>query len=422
MGLGLLGRGVGDAAFLAECGADLIVTDMKSQKELASSLEKLTQYKNICYTLGEHKLEDFRDRDLIIKGPKVPLDSPYIAEAKKNKIPVTMSTALFTKLAEIPVIGVTGTRGKTTVATMIHAILKEAGDDAILAGNIAGVSTLALLSKVSGDSVAVLELDSWQLQGFADEKISPEISVFTTFYDDHLDYYGNRDRYLADKAAVFLCQEDDDTLVVGSQVAPIIKEKYRSKICSHVVVAKDLPKSWKLAIPGEHNRYNASLAAAAAREFGVDDEIIQRALQKFPGVPGRLELVAEKNGIKIYNDTTSTTPEATIAGLRALDRGNKNVILIMGGYDKGLTMNALLEEIKVRTKSLILLAGTGTDQIKSQLPNIAIYRNIEDVVKAAVHEAKSGDTILFSPAFASFGMFKNEYDRGEQFITAIHAL
>lgn len=428
MGLGLLGRGVGDAAFLAQLGADLIVTDMKSADELAPSFEKLKQYKNIRYTLGQHKLEDFRDRDLIIKGPKVPLDSPFIAEARRQKIPVTMSTALFAKLAGVPIIGVTGTRGKTTVASMIHTILKAAGHDAMLAGNIAGVSTLALLPIVTSDSVAVLELDSWQLQGFAEEKISPNIAVFSTFYDDHLDYYSDRDSYLADKASIFLYQEDGDTLVVGSQAADLIKDKYGKKICSHVVIPKELPKRWKLKIPGEHNRYNAALAAAVARAFGVDDEIIKDALEKFAGVPGRLELIAEKNSVKIYNDNNSTTPEATIAALRAIGTaGERRVVLIMGGDDKGLDMSGLIAEIPQWCSKVVLFKERGTDRIRDEVfalrsNGIDIFE--EDGMEATVRKtfavAKPGEIILYSPAFSSFGKyFKNEYDRGEQFVSEV---
>lgn len=431
LGLGLLGRGVGDASFLAEHGADLMVTDMKSAEELAPSLEKLKAYKNIRYTLGGHKLEDFRDRDLVIKGPKVPLDSPYIAEAKRHKIPVTMSTALFAKLADIPVIGITGTRGKTTVAHMIHAILQASGQEVVLAGNIAGVSTLALLPQVKPAEVAVLELDSWQLQGFAEEKISPHIAVFSTFYDDHLDYYGDRTKYLADKAPIFLYQEDDDTLIVGTQAAPIIKEKYGRKICSHVIVPNSLPKSWKLAIPGEHNRYNAALAAAAAQVFGIEDEIIKNALEKFPGVPGRLELIAEKNGVKIYNDNNATTPDATIAALRGVGTiGERRVVLIMGGDDKGLDMSALLAEIPQWCSKVVLFKERGTARIREKVfalkpKGVDIFEEdgTEATVRKAFAVAKPGETILYSPAFSSFGKyFKNEYDRGEQFLRVVKML
>src|SRR3989344_4308864 len=177
MGLGLLGRGVGDAVFLVECGAKLTVTDLKPSIALRPSLQKLRKFKNIKYVLGKHKLKDFQTADLILKAAGVPLDSIYIKEAKKNKIPIEMSATLFVKLSSIPIIAVTGTRGKSTVTHLIAHILKSVGKKGILGGNVRGVSNLQLLKQNA--EIAVLELDSWQLQGFGESKISPDVSIFT---------------------------------------------------------------------------------------------------------------------------------------------------------------------------------------------------------------------------------------------------
>jgi len=190
MGLGLLGRGVGDAAFLAECGAEVLVTDLKSKNELKSSLQKLRKYNHIKYILGRHRLEDFKNTDLILKSAGVPLDSIYIKEARKHKIPVEMSAALFAKFSGIPMLGVTGTRGKSTVTHLIAHILKSAGKKIILGGNVRGVSNLQLLKDTKGTDMSVFELDSWQLQGFGDMQLSPDIAVFTNFMQDHMNYYG----------------------------------------------------------------------------------------------------------------------------------------------------------------------------------------------------------------------------------------
>lgn len=424
MGLGLLGRGIGDAKYLAECGAELIVTDLKPREKLAESVAQLEKFPNITFVLGEHRLEDFCDRDFILKAAGVPLDSPYIAEAKKNNIPVRMSADLFAEISGIPIIGVTGTRGKSTVTHMLYAILKEARKRVLLGGNVRDVSNLALLPEVTTSHTAVLELDSWQLHGFGETKISPHIAVFTTFYLDHLNYYKNDlDAYLADKANIFLYQKPEDTLIIGKQCAPAIIEKYGDKIESKIIVADELklPDTWTPKIPGMHNRYNAALALAAARALGIPDEINRRAIESFTSVPGRLEFIAEKNGVKIYNDTTSTTPEATNVAITALSdvgRTTSYIILIMGGTDKGLNMNTLLAKLP-EMKRVILLAGSGTDRIKDQLPNAAVYENIEGAVAEAFKAAESEDIILFSPAFASFGMFKNEYDRGDQFVALV---
>lgn len=428
MGLGLLGRGVGDAQFLAECGVELIVTDLKTEEMLKDSLAQLAPFKNITYHLGSHQLEDFKDRDLVIKAAGVPMDSPFVAEAKKNDIPVRMSADLFAEYAGVPIVGVTGTRGKSTVTHLIAHILKTAGKNVFVGGNVRGVSTLAALKDVTPDTIAVLELDSWQLQGFGEARKSPQISVFTTFYPDHMNYYkGDMGAYFADKAQIFLHQTPEDTLVLGEQVAPFIKEYgYDKKIAAHTEIAgsKNLPKQWKIQLPGEHNRYNAGLAVAAAAALGIDTDIMCEAVASFKSVEGRLELIAEKNGVKIYNDNNATTPEATIAALQALDQGKKNIILIMGGADKGLDMGALFKEVSQQSKKVFLLAGTGTERIKQDLQteNGLIYQSITDAVRDALTAAGPGDTILFSPAFASFGLFKNEYDRNDQFVKAVSTL
>ena len=423
MGLGLLGRGVGDARYLAENGAEIIVTDLKSSEELAESVAQLEPFPNIQFVLGEHRLEDFRNRDLILKAAGVPIDSMYIAEAKKNNIPVRMSADLFAEISNVPVVGITGTRGKSTVTHMLNAILKKAGKKVLLGGNVRGVSTLALLDEVTPEHVAVLELDSWQLQGFGEAKLSPHIAVFTTLYPDHANYYkDNPEAYLADKANIFLYQKPSDTLILGKQCAVVIIEKYSEQIESKTLVVDEtkLPDTWVLCIPGMHNRYDAALALAAAHAFGVEDSISRTALESFIGVPGRLELVREVDGVNVYNDTTATTPEATLAALAALDP--THTVLIMGGADKGLDMDALIAKLP-EVKKVIALAGTGTDRIKDQLPEKGmIYHTISDAVTEAMKSVETGDTVLLSPAFASFGMFKNEYDRGDQFNALVKKL
>jgi len=430
MGLGLLGRGVGDARYLAECGTELIVTDLKTRAELADSVAQLDSFKNIQFVLGEHRLKDFQNRDMILKAAGVPLDSPYVAEAHRHNIPVRMSADLFAEISGITCVGITGTRGKSTVVHMLHAILKEAGKKVLLGGNVRGVSTLALLKETTSEHIAVLELDSWQLQGFGEAKLSPHIAVFTTLYQDHLNYYGSTslttgkdamDVYLADKANIFLYQKPEDTLILGKQCAPTIVDKYGDRIEATTLVVDELklPDTWVLRIPGMHNRYNAALALAAARALSVPDEVSRVALASFAGVPGRLELLREVNGVKIYNDTTSTTPEATLAALAALDPAQ--TVLIAGGTDKGLDMDALLVKLR-EVKKVILLAGNGTDRIKDQLPDATIYRSISEAVADAFAHAEKGDTVLFSPAFTSFGMFINEFDRGDQFTATVKTL
>lgn len=432
MGLGLLGRGVGDTAFLAECGAKLTITDLKPSTELRPSLKKLRKYKNIKYVLGKHRKEDFRNCDFVLKGAGTPLNSPEIAEARKNKISIEMSATLLAQLSHLPVVGVTGTRGKSTVVHLINHILTSVGKKVILGGNIRGVSNLQLLKQVDKSDIIVLELDSWQLQGFGESHVSPHISVFTTFYDDHMGYYkGNKKQYFADKSYIFKYQTKNDVLIVGKQALPFIK-KYKKTIKSKIINPKTLlPKGWKINLPGAHNEYNAMLAVEVARTLGVPDIKIKKALATFAPVSGRLEYLRTVRGVKIYNDNNSTTPEATVAALRAVgDNKKRKIVLIIGGDNKFLDMSKLLKEIPKFCSKVVMFKERGTDLIKDKVFDlkknmIEVYEQegLHDTVKRAIKIAKKGETVLYSPAFSSFGKyFKNEYDRGDQFIKIVKTL
>lgn len=423
MGLGLLGRGVGDAAFLAECGARLMVTDLKSRKELASSLAKLKKFKNIRYCLGKHDVRDFLDCDMVLKAAGVPIDSPYITAARKKGIPIEMSASLVAKLSGATTVGITGTRGKSTTAHLLYEILKKARMRVFLGGNVRGVSNLELLKKVKRGGCLVLELDSWQLQGFGDARMSPHIAIFTTFLPDHLNYYkGSMGKYFSDKANIFKFQTTGDHLVVSDSVLRELKKR-RAHARSRIHVA-NASRRWTTKLLGEHNTLNIACAVSAARILNVPDAVIEKMVAAFPGVPGRMELTRSVRGIPIYNDTTATTPHATLAALKALPK--KKIVLIMGGADKGLDMRQLIREIPKYCKALVMLAGTGTDTIKNQILKIKITtrftKSLEAALAAALRCAEKGDTVLFSPAFASFGMFKNEFDRGDQFNVLVKKL
>ncbi len=498
MGLGLLGRGVGDAVFLAKAGAKLTVTDLKNKKELTPSLKALKKFKDIKFVLGEHRLEDFQKTDMVVKAAGVPLDSPFVLEAQKCGIPVAMSASLFAEYTEAEVVGITGTRGKSTVAFLLREILKERNKErnkkehnktnsktnsnpsknsaskVFLGGNVLGVSTLNLLSKTKAGDTAVLELDSWQLQGFGGTHnrqlpkkpeeffgFSPSVAVFTTFMPDHMNYYNNdMKRYFDDKANIYRFQTADDVLIMSEQVADYIK-RFGPEPKSKVAIARttDIPDSWKIKIPGEHNRLNIALAFAAAKFLGVSEKTIRKVVESFKAIPGRLELVRKYKGVEIYNDTNATTPEATMAGLMAFGKNsgknshkdpnknsdknpknNQGTILIFGGADKNLNPNELLKILSHYAKALVVLPGTGTDLIKEKITaeyfdrpseksgssskrlSVIFVKNMAEAVKSALGFAVSGDRILMSPAFASFGLFKNEYDRGDQFNKIVKGL
>ncbi len=444
MGLGLLGRGIGYTKFLAECGADLTVTDLKTEIQLIAAVEALAKYVRrpkgegrIRFVLGRHELADFQKADMVIKAAGVPLDSIYIEEARKNGIPVEMDASLFARLApEVTLIGVTGTRGKSMTTMLIYQILKAnekfirfpstklgtKNPTVFLGGNIRGVATLPLLKKVKKDDIVVLELDSWQMQGFGEAQISPSISVFTTFMSDHMNYYkDDLKTYFNDKANIFKYQKKGDTLVIRPDMKKLIPKNIKSTL---IIADKKDTAGFKFIVPGEHQRENLACALEVVKQFGIPLSKIKSAVKDFKGMEGRLQYVKTVRGIKIYNDNNATTPEATVAGLEALGTKNKAIVLIAGGSDKGLDRKSLVGAINEYCKAIILLEGAGTTKLLEdniKVPSFVVS-NVKDAVTQAMNQAKKGDIVVLSPAFASFGMFTNEYDRNDQFMKIIKKL
>lgn len=468
LGLGILGRGVNVAKFLAEQGALLTITDLKTEIELESSISKLKKYKNISFVLGRHRLSDFKRADMVIKAASAPLESEYLKEARRNKIPIYMDASLFAELAPrgVIIIGITGTRGKSTVTHLIHHILSTTkvrscntgtnnfggeakamfgngqykdnvfAGTAFLGGNVRGIATLPLLKKIRPGDAVIMELDSWQLQGFGDAKLSPHIAVFTNFMPDHMNYYkGDMKRYLKDKVNIFTRQNEENILIIGSQVrraahdlfsgsTAIRKMFTRGKGSKFEIFENDIPKSWKLRIPGVHNRYNAALAISVCRALGISDKEIKKGVESFNGVSGRLEFVRRAGGVKYYNDTTATTPSGLYVALESLAGRSKNIVLIAGGNDKELQYDYITKIINKTVKALVLIDGTATKKILNELPKrvpypINIVDNMKDAVMAARQSAQKGDTILLSPGATSFGVFINEFDRGDQFVAIV---
>lgn len=426
MGIDPEGRGLRDALFCAAHGAVVTATDTKLAAELGDSAQKLRDA-GVALHLGGHTESDFTDTDLVIRAGSAPKNSPYLAAARKAGVRIETDETLFLALApKITVVGVTGTRGKSTTTHLLYEILRKwKPGQAHIAGNVRGVAALPLLQDVAAGDYAVLELASWQLQQFGENHKSPDVAVFTTFMPDHLNYYdGDLSAYLADKANIFLNQpKDTGVLIIGEQAENAIKEKYAWDLPAHTVIARTtaVPSSWKPLLIGEHNRANIACAYEAAKALGVGEKTIADAVESFRGVPGRLERIREKNGVQIFNDTTATTPEATIAALRALEKEYaKKIVLIMGGADKGIAPSALLPLLPDLCKKVILLAGSGTEKIlpyvQEKIPGTQVYTDFASAVHDALAASTSGDVVILSPAFASFGMFKNEFDRGDQFI------
>ena len=409
MRIGLLGRGVGDAAFLAECGAQVLVVDDAPQAVMQPSVDALSQYDNVTFKFGPYDTADFTAADFVLVGAGTPLDSPELAAARVAGVCLKQSAAWFAELSKIPVIGVTGTRGKSTVTHMIHHMLGQVtGEDILLGGNVRGLSNLQLLQQVQPESLCVMELDSWQLQGWGWSQMSPQVAVFTNFMEDHLNYYcrtsegvsqagldssergtgassayqtggmtkeEGMELYFADKANIFRSQEESGVFVTTPPVFERAKTLRGVTLGQEVVLADSstIPEDALLAMPGEHNRLNAALAVEALKALSLTEEEIWPALATFPGVEGRLQYVGAHDQIAIYNDNNATTPTAVVRALEAVgDTETKNVILIAGGADKNIDATNLVEAIPKYCKKVILLAGTGTDTIKDKIEGVQV--------------------------------------------------
>ncbi|MCX6745665.1 MAG: UDP-N-acetylmuramoyl-L-alanine--D-glutamate ligase [Candidatus Parcubacteria bacterium] len=442
MGLGLHGGGLAVTKFLAQKGALLTVTDLKNEKQLKSSLNQLRGFK-IKYVLGQHKLSDFRNAQMIIQNPGVSRDSRFLLEAKKHKIPIETDLSLFFQLCpSSKIIGITGTKGKSTTTTLIYNIIKAQKKDAVMGGNIR-ISPLEFLKKIKSQTPVILELSSWQLEGLAERKISPPIAVITNILVDHLNTYKNLADYAQAKSMIFKYQKPNDIIILNKENALTLKmaKKARAKVYffSKQKLNKNESgtypeKNWlifqtkgkkkkilklsEIQLPGSHNLENILAAVCLVKTFGIPDKIIKRVIRQFGGIEGRLQLIREHKGIKYYNDTTATTPDAVIAALNTFDH---KVVLLAGGTDKKLDFKNLAKMIKAKVRALILFEGTATEKLVAELRKINFNQEIVfvDSMKEAFKQAKyilqEGDAFILSPGAASFGLFINEFDRGEQF-------
>ncbi len=418
VGLGLQGGGAGLAKFFAELGAYVHVTDKKPKEALIPSL-KVLEHLPVSYTLGNHKLSDFLQADVIFKGPSVPWNLPEIIEAQKRHVPVEMESSFFASHCPAKIIGVTGTRGKSTTSAMIYHVMKKHTMPVYLAGNIPGVSTISLLHHVTESDWVILELSSWQLSGFHRKKISPHIGILTNIYPDHLNYYETMDEYIYDKKAVYAYQEEDDYLVVNNSLRKMVEN--------------DNPKSSVIFFENTSNHIeeNKSAAREVIKITGCNAESFDRDICDFAGLPYRLQKIScqgKHSGIIFINDSASTTPTSTEKAIDSFP--GSSIILILGGNSKKLPWDTLMKKLKA-VKQVVLLKGSFTDEILPELQQhyadtiTKVFDNLECAVGKAYETAKTQKektVILFSPAATSFAMFQNEFHRGEEFDKIIKGL
>lgn len=434
MGLGRFGGGVDVVKFACEKEANVVVTDLAKPEALAESISQLKGL-DVEYHLGSHEPADFEMADLVVVNPAVPLDNKYVQIARKVGRQVTSQIELFFQLCPATIIGITGANGKsTTTALVAHLLRSRFGDKVWLGGNIGNEPMLTIVEKINPDDLVVLELSSFQIEQLAQSKQAPRIALLTNLTPNHLDRYGTFERYCQAKELIFQNQRIDEKLPAVSifngedKVGCEWFEKYsgdKGRRCvkfSPDDISNDIRSRFNL--PGRANLSNLASALAVGRCFGVTDKEIMRSLPGFKALPHRLQLVAEIRGVRWYNDSKATTPDSAIVALEAFD----NPIIIAGGYDKHIPFDEFGRKIAQKARAAILIGQTAKtigQAIQSHPQNQADVRfakTLKEAVQLANELAKSGDVVVLSPACASYDMFENYQQRGQQFIDLVVGL
>ena len=447
-----LGKGrttAGLAKFLVASGARVTVTDAKPPEALAEGIARIGDTP-VDLVLGPSSDDmALADPDFVFVIPGVRPRSATILRALQRDVPVLTEIGLFFRLCPAPIVGVTGTKGKTTTTTMIERILQRGPRRVVTGGNI-GRAIIQELDTITKDDVVLLELSSFQLETLG---ASPHVAVITNVSEDHLDHHGTREAYVAAKRNILAWQGAndiavlnlDDPTVVAMQTGAASQVRgfsltLRPKrggfldasgwlMLSDAGAAVPLLAANELRVPGRHNVANALAAAVAGHALGIGADAIGSALREFEGVPRRLEIVGERDGVLWVNDSAATTPAATLTALDAFDR---TPVVILGGIAKGADFGGLAREVARRARGAVLI-GQAADDIAAALDaavagpgagRVMVHRaaTLADAVNAAREIAQRGDVVLLSPACASFDMFTSADDRGDQFVALVRAL
>lgn len=439
IGLGVSNKPLVDG--LLDAGVSVLVCDKRRREEFNGLIETLER-RGAAAALGPDYLDHLDGVDVIFRTPGLRPDVPQLAQAVAAGAELTSEMEAFLDLCPCRIIAVTGSDGKTTTTTIIAGLLKAAGYRTFVGGNI-GHPLLCQVDDIRPDDMAVLELSSFQLMTV---KQSPSIAVVTNLAPNHLDVHKGMEEYVNAKRNIFAYQDACDRLVLNAdneitagfagEARGAVTLFSRRKTVEGGVYLRDKTVMCAgrpvlnvddILLPGLHNLENY-MAAIAAVDGLVPDEVIRDFARTFGGVAHRIELVRELGGVRWYNDSIASSPSRTIAGLRSFDR---KVILIAGGYDKHIPYDALGPEIVERVKAL-LLTGDTADKIKAAVLAAPDYRegrpaiydcaDLKDAVERARALAKPGDVVILSPASASFDRFKNFEERGNAFKELVHAL
>lgn len=454
MGLGLHGGGVATVKWLVKHGASVTVTDLRDKILLAPSVLALRKTK-ATLILGRHRTQDFNTNKLIVVNPGIPRESKFLAIAKRAGKRIENDASLFFLHSTNPIIGVTGTRGKTTTTLWIAKLLKKKYPQVRPSGNTPDNALLKEFERVSGINVPVVaELSSWQLEYLPQSGKAPHVAVITNIYPDHLNRYRNIADYATAKAGIFLNQVEDDMLILNHDNAwHEFFAKRKPKSALYYISNKMLPnkldglylhkeklifrrggkKEQLFSIArfmkerGEHNIENLMNAVLAVKLFDPKVVITEPDLLKLPTPPMRQEVVYKKRGLTVVNDSCATSPDGTIAAIRRFSQfgvPSSKLVLIAGGTDKELEFGELAKVIKkhIKPENLILLEGSATkklvERLKNKKYNLKSFPTLKQCVDEAfaiANETKGKTTILFSPGAASFEKFLHEFDRGKQF-------
>jgi UDP-N-acetylmuramoylalanine--D-glutamate ligase len=432
LAVGLARTGVATALFCAARGARVTATDSRTEDEIGEAIAKL-KVAGVTLELGCHRENTFLDQDLIIPSPGVPADEAHLQAARVKGITIWSEIELAYRFMKGRLIGITGSNGKTTTASLVEHILKTAGMQTILAGNI-GTPLIGCVDTMKDDTCTVIELSSFQLELI--DTFRPNIGVFLNLTPDHLDRHHTLEAYGAAKARLFENQTGEDAAILNADdaattpYAPSLPRVYwfsrKQRVAQGAYVRGEaivfrqegaeetLLKLEDIPLAGAHNVENVLAAAAAARLAGAPSAAIAKGVRSFAGVEHRLEFVAEIAGVRYYNDSKATNVDAT---LKALDAFQGRILIILGGKDKGSDYTALQRPLREKA-ILALLIGGAAEKIEKQIAgSVALDRaeTLERAVETASHAAQRGDVVLLAPACASFDQFQNYEHRGRVF-------
>jgi len=434
--VGLARSGAAAARLCAREGARVTVTDRRAPTELAADVRAL-EGSGVSFALGAHDERDFTSADLVVVSPGVPLSIPELRAARRAGVPVMGEVELASRfLGEIPVVGITGTNGKSTTTALAGALF--AGDRPTFVGGNLGTPLSELPLSATRFAVAVVELSSFQLEGI--ERFRPRVGAILNVTPDHLDRYAGMDDYAAAKARIFENQQPGD-VAVANESDPRALAAARSTRGEVITFGPGLrapmsarddgavvrftgptgePERYHVrnrALRGRHNRENAMAAIACARVMGVPGPVVQSGLDAFPGLPHRLELVAERGGIEWVNDSKATNVDSTVVALRAFPEGKPSVVLLLGGRGKRAPYAPLRPLFPGRVKALLTL-GEDAPAIERELSDLGPTESCGDLATAVARAARiavPGDVVLLSPACASYDQFRHYEERGDAF-------